>query len=94
MEIQVIIQHVLDNRAEQYHVRATANADVAVRKGRRTRITRINVNNPRAALLGFNDPLETHWVAFSHVRTLNDNAVRICHILQRLGCAAAAKRSS
>ena len=94
VEIQVIIQHVLDNRAEQHHVRASANADVAVRKGRRTCVARIHVDNARTTLLGFHDPLESHGVAFRHIRTLDDDAVRIRHILQRLGCAAAAKRRS
>ena len=94
MEIQVIVQQVVNDCAQKHHVRTAANANVAIRKGRRARITRIHVNDTGTTLLGFHHPLEPHGVALGHIRTLNDDAVRIRHILQRLGCAAAAKRSS
>ena len=94
VEVELVVDHVLDDRAEQDHVSTAANADVAVRESRSTGVARIHVDDARAALLGLNYPLEAHWVALGHVRTLNDDAVRIRHILQRLGCAAAAKRSS
>ena len=94
MEIQLIFQQVINNRTQKHHVRAAANANVAIRKRRRARVTRIHVNDAGTPLLGFHHPLESHWVALGHIRTLNDDAVRIRHILQRLGCAAAAKRSS
>ena len=93
-EIQLILEHVVDNSAQQHHVGTAANANVAVSKRRGTRIPRIHVNNAGTTLFGFHDPLESHRVAFSHIRTLDDDAISIRHILQRLGCAAAAKRSS
>ena len=94
MEVQVVIQHVLDQRAEQHHVSAAANTDVAVRKSRGARVARVDVDDASTALFRFYYPLETHRVAFRHVRTLDDNAVGVRHILQRLCSTAAAKGSS
>ena len=94
LKVELIVQHVLNHRAKQHHIRATSDRDVLVGDCGRSREPRVHVNNPRATILGFNHPLEAHRVCFGHIRPLNDNAVRIRHILQRLGRAATAKRGS
>ena len=93
-EVQLILEHVVNDRTQQHHVGTAANTNVTVGERRGTRIPRIHVNNAGTTLFGFYDPLESHRVALGHIRTLDDDAISIRHILQRLGCAAAAKRSS
>ena len=94
MKIQIIVDHVLDKCAKKHHIGAATDRYVPVRKRRGTGIARIHVNYARPALFSFDYPLESHRMALGHIRALNQDAVGICHILQWLSCATAAKRGS
>ena len=44
-----------------------------------------------ATLFGEHGPAEANRMIFGHIRTLDNNAIRIRQILQRRGCSASAK---
>ena len=52
----------------------------------------VDVNNRRPPEFGLHDPLKADWMAFGHVGTFNDDAIRVLQILLKGGGAAPAKR--
>src|SRR5699024_4735039 len=94
LEPQIIFDHVIDKRAQQYNVSASTNGDVLIRNRGSTGKARVNVNYLGTTLLRFGNTLESNRLAFGHVGTLNQNQVCIRHILQWLGGTATPKRRS
>src|SRR5215469_15879951 len=52
---------------------------------------RVDMDHHRPACLGLDHPLKRDWVALSHVRAADDDAVRINKIARERGGAAAAE---
>ncbi len=81
LEVQVILQDVVDEAAQEGDISADANGHVDISHLRGTRKVRIDVNDRRAALLRCHHPAEAHGMAFSEVAALDQNAVAILHVL-------------
>ena len=91
---QVVGEHIVDQPAQQGDVRPHPDGQVFVGHGRGAREPWIHVDDLGPARLGFRDPLESHRVALGHVGTLDDDTVRVGHVLEGLGGAAAPERGS
>ncbi len=94
LEPQVVGEHVVDQRAEQHHVRAGPDRNVFVRDRRGTGEPRVDVDDLSPAGPGLLHPLEANGMALGHVGPLDDDAVGIGHVLQALCGAAAPERGS
>ncbi|GAB4723566.1 hypothetical protein MOKP126_31380 [Mycobacterium avium subsp. hominissuis] len=81
-EPQVVGEHVVDQRAEQHHIRTGPDRDVSVGDRRGAGESRVDVDHPRAAGPGLFHPLEADRVTLGHVGALDDDAVGIGHVLQ------------
>src|SRR5699024_11599639 len=82
VEVQIIVDHVLNQCTQQNYVSATANSDVTVRKCGSTCVARIDVNNTSTTLFGFSYPLETHGVrSEEHTSELQSRFDLVCHRL-------------
>ena len=82
LEPQVIGDDVVDQRAEQDHIRTGPDRDVLVRHRRGAGESRVDVDHPRAAGPGLLHPLEPHRMALGHVGALDDDAIGVGHVLQ------------
>ena len=82
LEPQVIGDYVVDQRAEQDHVRTGPDRDVLVRHRRCAGESRVDVNHPCAAGPGLLHPLEPDRVALGHVGALDDDAIGVGHVLE------------
>src|SRR5204862_8291848 len=56
------------------------------------RETGIDVDHPRAPLLGLHHPAKADWVSLRHLRALDHDAVRVLQVLLEVGGAAAPER--
>ena len=81
LEPQVVGEHVVDECTEQDDVRTRTDRDVLIAHRRRAGEAWVDVNHPGAAGLGLLHPLEPNWVALGHVGALDDDAVRVGHVL-------------
>ena len=87
-EVQLVLQDVVDDPAEERDVAAHPDRDVLVRHGARPGEPRVDVDDPRAALLRLHHPLEAHRVGLGHVGALDDDAVGLSQVLLEPGGAA------
>ncbi len=92
VEVQLVLQHVVDDRAEEGHVGAGPDGHVQVGQRARPGEARIDVDDHRAARLGLHHPLKAHRMGLGEVRALDDHAVGVLQILHERGGAAAPER--
>ena len=81
LEPQVVAQDVVDKRTEQNDIRTGPDRNVFVRHRRGAGEARVDVDHPRPTGPSLLHPLETHWVALGHIRALDDDAIRVGHVL-------------
>ena len=81
MEVALVGDRIVDQSAEQNHVRTGADRDVFVGDRRGPGEPRIDMDHPCAARLGLGHPLETHRVCFGHVAADEHDAIGVGHVL-------------
>ena len=84
VEPQVIAEHMVHERTEQHDVGSGPDRDVLVAHRRRAGEPRVDVDHRRATGPRLLHPLEAHRMALGHVGALDDDAVGVGHVLQRL----------
>ena len=94
VEVPAFGQDTVDERTEQHDVGAGPDGHMLIGDRGGARETRVDVDDAGTPGLGFGHPLEAHGVALGHIGTLDDDAVRIRHILDGLSGAAAPERGS
>ncbi len=93
-EVLLVLEHVVDDPAEEGDVRARAQRHVQVGERAGAGEPGVDMDHLRAAGLGLHHPLEPDRMALGHVRALDDDAVRVLQVLLEGGRAAAAERGS
>src|SRR6202042_1174946 len=91
-EVGLGLDHVADDSAEERDVRARPDRHVEVSQLAGAREPRIDVDEPRAPLLGLHHPAEPHRVRLGHLRALDHYAVRVLKVLLEVGGTAAPER--
>ena len=87
-EVEVVVQHVVDEPAEPGDVGAGPDGDVDVGDRGGAREPGIDVDHRGTAPLGLHYPLEAHGVGLGHVGALDEDAVSVLQVLQlRRGAA-------
>jgi hypothetical protein len=92
-----VIEHELDEAAQENDVAAGAERSVDVRHGRGACEPRVDMDKRggiAATRLGLHHPLERHWMALGHVRPHDHETVGMFHVHGERGRAAAAEGSA
>jgi hypothetical protein len=85
LKILLVFDYLRDQRAKKNDIRTGADRHEHIRHGARTAKPGIDMNDSASASLCLHDPLEAHRMSFRHVGALDNNAIRVCKILQRGG---------
>ncbi len=85
---------VADQAAEERDIGSSADGRMDVGDGAGACEARVDVDELRSTLFGEHGPAEADGMVLRHVRTLDDDAIRIREILKRGGCATATKRGA
>src|SRR4051794_31546608 len=87
-EVELVLQDVVDDPAEEYDVGPDAERHERIRDGAGAGEPRVDVDDLGAARLRLHDPLETDRVGLSHIRALDHDAVSVGQVLLESGGAA------
>ncbi len=94
MKPTVVRQDVVHEAAEESDVAAGADAHVKIADGRHAGEARIDVDEGPTSRLGLHGPAETDRLSLSHVRSHEEDAIAIGHVLLIICGRAAAERGA
>src|ERR1700760_5098736 len=80
--------------AEEGNVASGADADVKITYGRHAGEARIDVDQGRASLLGYHGPAEADGLSLGHIRSHEQDAIAVGHVLLIICSRAAAERGA
>src|SRR4029453_8140105 len=92
LEVALVLEHVVDDRAQEDDVAAGPQRHVHVGQGAGAGEAGVDVDDLGALGLGLDHPLEGDRVALGHVGALDQDAVRVGQVTRVGGGAAAAER--
>src|SRR4029453_7740340 len=87
-------EDVVDHAAEERDVAARADRHVLVGQRAGSGEVRVDVDHPRATVLGLDDPLEAHRVGLGHVGAHDHDVVGVHEPVRAVGGAAAPQGGS
>ena len=91
MKPALVGQNVIDQAAEEDDIASGADANVDIADGRHAGKTRINVDQGRTPFLRLHGPAETDRLSLSHVRSHEQDAIAVGHVLLIISSRAAAE---
>src|SRR5205085_12499795 len=87
-ELVATLQDVVDDGPQEGDVAAGPDGDEDVGQGAGAAEARVDVDDGRALELGLHHPLEPDRMALGHVRSHDQDAVRVGQVLLEGGCAS------
>ncbi len=92
LEVRFGFQDVSNDAAQKSDIRTRTDRHVNIGDCAGTREARIHVNNGCAALARLHDPAKRDWMALGHIRTFDDDDIRIHQVSRECRRAASSKR--